>query len=98
MKIEKQLVYIPVDVEKELPKQYSFTISTKNEQMKYGEIHKECGEYRCGSLSKEITHWLKPTEAYVFTPEQLKQLLEEYTNRIIEKAEVDVEYSMGQKT
>ena len=28
-----------------------------------------------------------PTEVYVFLPEELKQLLEEYTNRIVEKAE-----------
>ena len=31
-----------------------------------------------------------PTEAYVFLPEELKELLEEYTNRIVENAEAKV--------
>jgi hypothetical protein len=29
-------------------------------------------------------------EGYFFTPEELKQLLEDYTNRIVENAEVNV--------
>jgi hypothetical protein len=31
-------------------------------------------------------------EVYIFTPEELKQLLEEYTNRIVENAEVHTEF------
>lgn len=35
-----------------------------------------------------------PTETYVFLPEELKQLLEEYTNRIVENAKLGL-YSDG---
>jgi|688.fasta_scaffold00478_132 hypothetical protein len=31
----------------------------------------------------------KSFEAFVFTPEELKQLLEEYTNRIVENVKID---------
>jgi hypothetical protein len=32
---------------------------------------------------------VKIVEAFVFTPEELKQLLEEYTNRIVENVKVE---------
>lgn len=35
---------------------------------------------------------LEQKEVYVFTSEELKQLLESYTNRIVEKAELTSEY------
>jgi hypothetical protein len=42
------------------------------------------------SSFEEWTHkeTVKETEGYFFTPEELKQLLEEYTNRIVENATV----------
>jgi hypothetical protein len=86
-----QTVYIPIKTEDELPKN-----SCKCGIIKKGEFDLsyfikapsyELFDHVRSGLShnqSEITHWLKPTEAYVFTPEELKQLLEEYTNRIVE--------------
>jgi hypothetical protein len=34
-------------------------------------------------------------EAYVFTPEELKQLLSEYTNRIVENTKITNDYGSG---
>ncbi len=85
-----QTVYIPIKTEDELPKN-----SCKCGIIKKGEFDLsyfikapsyELFDHVRSGLShnqSEITHWLKPTEAYVFTPEELKQLLEEYTNRIV---------------
>ncbi len=38
------------------------------------------GEYVCNLFKQE---------AYILTPEQLKQLLEDYTNRIVENTKID---------
>jgi len=39
-------------------------------------------------LEGKITHWFKPKESFVFTPKELKQLLKDYTNKIIENIEL----------
>lgn len=55
------------------------------------------------SSFEEWTHkeTVKETEGYFFTPEELKQLLEEYTNRIVENHYLNIdgigEKSNGQK-
>lgn len=49
-------------------------------------------ENNFGFLYSKVHTWLKPTEAYVFTPEELKQLLEDYTQKIAENAEIHSEF------
>jgi len=86
----KQTVYLPVKVEDELP--------SENESSKVAILHKERGfdfayymhkwklfdHFKQGLSYKQsdITHWLKPQEAFVFTPEQLN----EYTANVIKQA------------
>lgn len=90
MKPAKQTVYLPVKVEDELP--------SENESSKVAILHKERGfdfayymhkwksfdHFKQGLSYKQsdITHWLKPQEAFVFTPEQLN----EYTVNVIKQA------------
>lgn len=76
----KQTVYIPVKVEDEkIPEHTVVTVScdggTQFNQVKYYTSYfKEDFEM--------VTHWLKPQEAFVFTPEQLN----EYTQAVIKQA------------
>lgn len=96
---KKQTVYIPTKVENELPnnsckcgiiKKGVFDLSYFIKAPSYQVFdHVKSGLHHNQS---EITHWLKPTEAYVFTPEELKQLLEEYTNRIVENTKLKTTY------
>lgn len=72
MKPTKQTVYLPVKVEDELPKPSKYLVI------------KEKGDkdFVYTPFSKDITHWLKPQEAFVFTPEQLN----EYTQSVIKQS------------
>lgn len=90
MKLHKQTVYLPVKVEDELP--------SETENSKVAILHKERGfdfayymhkwksfdHFKQGLSYKQsdITHWLKPQEAFVLTPEQLN----EYTANVIKQA------------
>jgi hypothetical protein len=86
MKPTKQAVYLPVKVgdNKEDFASATFYITKPSDN------------------GEKITHFLKPQEAFVFTPEQLN----EYTANVIkkaletaaEKALVDIEECMGQRT
>lgn len=88
MKLTKQTVYLTVKVEDELPAEsckcgiikngefdLSYFIKTPSykvfDHVKSGLSHNQA----------EITHWLKPRESFVFTPEQLN----EYTANVIKK-------------
>lgn len=74
-----QTVYLPVKVEDEKIPEYTLAIvscegNTHFNQVKYYASHfKEDFEM--------VTHWLKPQEAFVFTPEQLN----EYTQSVIKQ-------------
>jgi len=78
--IQKQTVYLPVKVEDEKIPEYTLAIvscegGTQFNQVKYYASHfKEDFEM--------VTHWLKPQELFVFTPEQLN----EYTQSVIKQA------------
>lgn len=75
-----QTVYLPVKVEDEKIPEYTLAIvscegNTHFNQVKYYASHfKEDFEM--------VTHWLKPQEAFVFTPEQLN----EYTANVVRQA------------
>jgi len=92
MNKQLQIVYIPTKVEDELPENNT-NIFCLDDNGFETEVLFENGKFYVYYSNEEriekdnVTHWLKPTEEYVFTPEELKQLLEEYTNRIVEKAE-----------
>lgn len=76
----KKTVYLPVKVEDEKIPEYTLAIvscegNTHFNQVKYYASHfKEDFEM--------VTHWLKPQEAFVFTPEQLN----EYTANVVRQA------------
>ena len=80
MKPTKQTVYLPAKVKDEkIPEHTVVTVScdggTQFNQVKYYTSYfKEDFEM--------VTHWLKPQEAFVFTPEQLN----EYTQSVIKQA------------
>ena len=77
-----QTVYIPTKVEEELPESEGY-YKTEEEGTSYFDSDHWFNNHQLEKPRYPI-HWLKPTETYVFTPEELKQLLEEYTNKIIE--------------
>ena len=95
----KQIVHIPVKVEDELPKEnckvgiiingeFDFAYFIRyNDQKNFIFDHHKSGLHH---KQKDITHWLKPTDVFVFSPEELKQLLEDYTNEIITNAKVEL--------
>jgi hypothetical protein len=86
MKIEKQIVYIPTKVEDELPEEDGRYGIKVNKDNCIDSSYIELGEWDIEKQAKllKVKVWLKPTEIYAFTPEELKQMLEDYTNRIIE--------------
>ncbi len=65
-----QTVYIPIEITKEFWKKFDS-----------GEIP----DYEIISCSngERLDEWVDSKDGYFFTPEELKQLLEEYTNRIV---------------
>jgi hypothetical protein len=69
--MNKQTVYIPIEITKEFWKKFDS-----------GEIP----DYEIISCSngERLDEWVDSKEGYFFTPEELKQLLEEYTNRIVD--------------
>jgi hypothetical protein len=100
----KQTIYIPTKVEDELPEEDTFYLCKigfnviKQIELFKGIFINEEGNENIDDdtdikditpYKSSITEWFKPTEAYVFTPEELKQLLEEYTNTIVENAKVE---------
>lgn len=69
--IKLQTVYIPTKVEDELPDTYESQFELiANQHKNLGWFNKNVSREHMGA-----THWLKPTEAFVFTPEELKQVL-----------------------
>jgi hypothetical protein len=70
-----QTVYIPIEITEEFWKKFDS-----------GEIP----DYEIISCSngERLDEWVDSKEGYFFTPEELKQLLEEYTNRIVENAKI----------
>ena len=107
--MSKQIVYIPIKVEDELPEleKSVFTFNTMipgkvryppiddGENISINcrtlEIPDKCekwyDEHGCGYMYSKVNTWLKPQEGYFFTEEQLKQLLSDYTDKIVKKAE-----------
>lgn len=72
--MKPKLIYIPIDANEELPTVNSiYHHVLKNS--KYRPI--ETALYYNGVFStNNVTHWLKPVEQYIFTPDELKELLE----------------------
>lgn len=92
--INKQTVYIPTKVEDELPDESCKTGIIKNGEFDFAYWIKDFNTFdhhKSGVHHKqsEISHWLKPTEAYVFTPEEFEKMLQDYTNRILSNAKVE---------
>jgi len=58
------------------------------------EFHDKYGFLNFGYTEVFVTDWLKPKQAFVFTPDQLKQLLSDYTEKIVVNTETKVEYEV----
>lgn len=99
-----QTVYIPTKVEDKLPEENVLCIAEEFNGIAAGKLELNgrgivsCDTDAIGCNVNYISHWLKPTEAFVFTPEELKQLLEEYTNRIVENVKIEAEPEIGKIT
>jgi hypothetical protein len=78
--MNKQTVYIPTKVEDELPPN-NLNVFCLDDNNFETEVVFEDGVFYVYYSGEErvqkdnVTHWLKPTEAYVFTQEDLEQLL-----------------------
>lgn len=71
--MKTQTIYIPTRVEDELPeKEGHYRIEGAMESAYW---HNEGKHWNRKDSFNQPTHWLKPTEAFVFTPDELKQLL-----------------------
>jgi len=70
---QPQTVYIPTKVEDELPKMQGY-YKTVEEGSSYFDGNSWFEFYGSGKKCFP-EHWLKPTEAFVFTSEELEQLL-----------------------
>jgi hypothetical protein len=104
----KQQVYLPVKVEDELPKtDGSYGVLSKcnieSPLESYDTLKFQKGKFQEISNWKHI-HWLKPQEAFVFTTEQLNQLLSNVIknalNTAAEKSKVyqhSRDYKVGRK-
>ena len=81
----KQTVYLPVKVEDELPEKEVICINISNDLL-VGHVYKiDDDEFQCEDnhqILAQVTYWLKPQKAFVFTPEQLN----EYTQGVIKQA------------
>lgn len=105
MKPKKQTIYLPVKVEDEKIPEYTTVIVSCE-----GDTHFNQVKYYASHFKEDfemVTHWLKPQEAIVFTPEHLneytanviKQTLEtaaenvkvRFTDRTLSKTEISVE-------
>lgn len=84
IKPNKQTVYLPVKVEDEFPNGECVMISQTHDML-VGYPADVDGEIQADDehqILSHITHWLKPKEIFVFTPEQLN----EYTANVIRQA------------
>lgn len=92
--MKTQTVYIPTIVGEKIP-EYTNVIVSCDEGVSFNQV-----KYYNSFIKDEfnlVTHWLKPKEAYVFTKEELKKLLEDYTDKIIKNVGLkSVEYSKYQ--
>ena len=103
----KQLktVYIPTKVSEELPElldgnmaDHVFAIDKSGYKFIAKSISTDGGlkdEHDYPSYAQE---WFKPTKIYVFTPEELKQLLEKYTDKIIRNVKLNKPDRYGRTT
>lgn len=106
--MNKQTIYIPTKVEEELPDilKSVVTISNidklsvhqrvdaevyKNDLNTLKELHDKNGFLNFGDDSF-VKKWLKLTEAYVFTPEELKQLLSDAFDAGTKYGDVNCEF------
>ena len=94
MKQTKQTVYLLVKVENEKPKYGSkeFTIDSKNRKSVHHtleildenkDLYDKNGFLNFGDDDSYVTHWLKPQEAFVFTPEQLNEYKADIINSAV---------------
>lgn len=90
----KQKVYLPVKVEDELPEIGKATF-TFNEEIDTCSFLSKDGTFKewYQHFEHKPTHWLKPQEVFVFTSEQLNQLLsgviKDTLNTAADKAEIE---------
>lgn len=98
--IQKQIVYLPIKVEDELPKEFDivtlnakvpvinqFENLTSEQEIDFSfNGWLENDKFLIHGIGEElsdgkVTHWLKPQEVFVFTPEQLNK----YTQTVIKQ-------------
>jgi glycine cleavage system regulatory protein len=101
---EIKTVYVPVKVEDEFPNGECVMIS-KTQDMLVGYpavVNVEIQADDEHQILRYITHWLKEQQLITFTPEEynkhIQDVIDDSLNTATEKAEVDIEEVMGQKT
>lgn len=80
MKPKQQLIYLPVKVEDEVIPEYTNAIVSCEGNTHFNQVKYYVSHFK--EDFKMVTHWLKPQETFVFTPEQLN----EYTQSVIKQA------------
>jgi len=103
MNKQLQTVYIPTKAEiNNLPNNNVFCISEEFNGIAAGKLDLNskgivaCDTDTIGCTVNYISHWLKPTQAYVFTPEELKQLLSDTFDAGQYEEWKDVSYDGGE--
>jgi len=98
MNKQLQTVYIPIKVEDELPEREVIAINDVNDTL-VGYLEQVGYSVKCESEETQllnVTHWLKSTQAYVFTPDELKQVLSDTFDAGQYEEWKDVSYDGGE--
>lgn len=81
--IQRQIIYLPVKVEDELPEKEVVCVNISNDLLVGNIYNIGDNEFQCEDEYQILAQvWLKPKEAFAFTPEQLN----EYTANVIRQA------------
>ncbi len=84
MKVKLQTVYLPVNAEDKLTKDIGYYLDNRF-------THRA----NSGYISREFQKDFKSVEAIVLSPDELKALLEEYTQKIVDNAEAIEGWNSG---
>lgn len=80
MKPIKSIVYLPVKVEDEPIPEYTLVTVSCDGGMQFNQVKYYASHFK--EDFEMVTHWLKPQESFVFTPEQLNK----YTANVVRQA------------
>lgn len=80
----KQIVYLPVKLENEAIPEYTTAIVSCDGNINFNQVKYYASHFK--EDFEMVTHWLKPQEAFVFTPEELNEYIQKVIKQALETA------------